>query len=468
MDAKYTKLVKNTAIFSIGEFANKILSFLIVPLFTYVLTTEEYGQIDLFMTSISLMIPIMTIQIQQAMLRFLLGKEIDQETVASNCWLVFLIGIVCSVALFPGYYFLFEDKTLAVLFTVMIATNCFSDIFSQFLRAIGKVLEYTAKSVLGTFINLSCTVLLVLVFRKGVHGYLYAALISQIFGIVYLLIVGKLYPLLNLRHVDWQALSNMIRYSIPMIPNTLMWWVMSAGDKYIINYFLGDGANGVFSLAQKVPSIVMLFYSFFYQAWQMASIEERNSEDVQSFSQQVYHTINALLMLLVSGIVLFVKPLYTIVMSDQFAIAWSYVPFLSLAVAFNCQASFFGVIYTTTKKTGKALKTTVIGAVVNVFLNFLLIQHFGLQGVAVATLLGYVAVVVMRAVDAKPVMKIRYDLKRLGLSTIVIIFQIVVTLHTDALISWIGIICVLLQLIFFRAELLKILAVVKSRLMKKG
>lgn len=467
MDAKYTKLVKNTAIFSIGEFANKILSFLIVPLYTYVLTTEEYGRIDLFMTSINFILPVITLQIQEAMLRFVLGKEIDQETASSNCWLVFLLGTVVSAAFFPGYYSLFQDRKLAVLFVIQVAATSFNDIFSSFLRAIGKVLEYTAKSVLVTIINLSCNVLFVLILRKGVYGYLYASLISQLFGIGYLMIVGKLYPMVNLKRVDRQALSNMVRYSIPMIPNTMMWWIMSAGDKYIINYYLGDGANGLFSLAQKIPAIISIFYSFFSQAWQMSSIEEHHSEDAQSFYQQVYNTTNAFLMLLVAGIVLFVKPLYTIVMSDQFAVAWAYVPALALATAFNCRASFFGVVYTTTKRTGKAFSTTAVGAVTNVFLNFVMIHFWGLHGVAVATALGYVAVVLMRARDAKPEMGIHFDLKRQLLSVAVIVLQIAATLRDDALISWIGTLCVLVQFILYREELLKIFFVIKARILKK-
>lgn len=467
MESKYKKLIKNTAILSIGEFANKILNFLIIPLYTYVLTTEEYGQIDLVTTSISLLIPVMTLQIQEALIRFVLGKEIDQKTAISNCWLIYLVGSVFVVMLFPVYWILYRSTMLAVIFTILVLTTGFNSIFIHCLRVAGKMYEYAAKGVLGTIINLTFNVLFVLILRMGLHGYLYAMMISQFAGICYLLFVGKLWGCLTIRHADKQVITQMLRYSVPLIPNTLMWWVMSGGDKYVINFFLGDGANGLYSLALKIPTILSLFYSFFYQSWQMAAIEENNNSGRNQFYENIYKTTNALLIVMVSGITLFIRPFYEVVMSERFAPAWMYVPVLSLGMAFSCQASFFGVVYTTTKKTGKVFTTTALGALTNLLVNLLLVKPLGLQGVAIGTCLGYVTVTLIRACDTRKEIKLDFDLKRLGLSLAVIALQIMVTLHSDALVNWCGFVALIAQMVIYHREVQGILHLLGKKLLRK-
>ena len=138
MESKYRKLVKNTAIFTIGEFASKVLNYFIVPLYTYVLSTEEYGRIDLFTTTIGFFIPIITLMIQEALIRFLLGKEIDERTAISNCWFVYICGIIIIVMLFPVYLLYFKEAKLSLLFCGMCILSSFNNIFTQYLKTIGR------------------------------------------------------------------------------------------------------------------------------------------------------------------------------------------------------------------------------------------------------------------------------------------------------------------------------------------
>lgn len=425
---RYSKLVKNTAIFAIGSFSTKILNFLIVPLYTYVLTTEEYGRIDLFTTTISFMLPIITLSIQEAMIRYILGNDIDEKNVVSNCWAVYVVGSLISICLYPMYKIYFKTSALALVFTASLLLQSFNTMFEHYLRCIGKNVAYTVKGILGTIVTLSLNVVFLLGFRWGMMGYLYASVISQIVGVIYLLTIGKLYGRLTFRYVKRDILKKMISFSVPLIPNSLMWWIMSAGDKYIINYFLGDSANGLYSLALKIPTIITLFYSIFFQAWQMSAIEENNSESRKLFYENVFKLTNALLAGLIVCIIAGVKPLYVLVMSDRFSPAWIYVPVLCVSTAFNCQASFFGVVYTTSEKTSKAFITTALGAAMNLCFNFLLIRPLGLQGVAIGTCLGYVVVCLIRANDTKKEIHMEFDLVRTVLTILVIIIQCAVTI----------------------------------------
>lgn len=467
MDSKYKKLIKNTAILSIGEFANKILHFLIIPLYSYVLTTEEYGQIDLFTTSITMLLPVMTLQIQEGLLRFVLGKETTKEKAVGNCWLIYLAGSAFVLLLFPAYVVAYRSVERAAIFVALVLMGGFNTIFIHYLRITDRMVEYAAKGVLATFVNLLFNVLFVLVLRLGVDGYLYAMLISRFFGVCYLLLICDLRQYLHLRYADKQLLGQMLKYSIPLIPNTMMWWVMSSGDKYVINYFMGDSANGIYSMALKLPTILTLLYSFFSQAWQMLAIEEHGAADRKEFYERIYKMTNALLLLMVSAVILLVRPLYEIILHERFAPAWEYVPMLSLSMVFSCQSRFFGVVYTTTKKTHKAFITTVWGAVVNLLFNFILIKPLGLHGVAIGTCLGYMAVVLIRGRDMRKEIRFSFDLKRLAVSFIIILIQIMINLRADTMLNWQGFACLLILTVLYHKEVLSILRVLENKVRRK-
>lgn len=427
MESKYKKLVKNTAIFAIGEFASKILNFLIVPLYTYILTTDEYGRIDLFTTTISFFIPFITLMIQEALIRFLLGKEIDEKSAISNCWFIYICGIGAIVLLFPGYQQFFKETKLSLLFCSMCMLSSFNNIFTHYLKSIGRNVAYAIKGIITTIAMLSLNVLFLVVFKMGMYGYLYAMLASQLVGVSYLLIAGGLARKLTLKYLQFASLRLMLKFSIPLIPNSLMWWIMSAGDKYIINGFLGDGANGLYSLSLKIPTIISMFYSLFFQAWQMSAIEENESAGRKEFYESIYKTTNALLFFLVAFITIGVKIVFK-VMSESFYPSWIFVPILSFATAFSCQSSFFGVVYTTSKKTNMAFYTTALGAAINLVFNFSLIRPLGLQGVAIGTLLGYVIVMLIRAKDARKEINMSFDLRRTIISCLAVSAQIAVTI----------------------------------------
>ena len=466
---RYSKLVKNTAIFAIGSFSTKILNFLIVPLYTYVLTTEEYGRIDLFTTTISFVLPVITLSIQEAMIRYILGKELDEKTVVSNCWAVYVVGSLISICLYPMYKLYFKTSALALVFTSSLLLQSFNTMFEHYLRCIGKNVAYTVKGILGTIVTLSLNVVFLLGFRWGMMGYLYASVISQIVGVIYLLTIGKLWRRLTVRYVKRDILKKMISFSIPLIPNSLMWWIMSAGDKYIINYFLGDSANGLYSLALKIPTIITLFYSIFFQAWQMSAIEENNSESRKRFYENVFKLTNALLAGLIVCIIAGVKPLYVLVMSDRFSPAWIYVPVLCVSTAFNCQASFFGVVYTTSEKTSKAFITTALGAAINLCFNFLLIRPLGLQGVAIGTCLGYVVVCLIRANDTKKEIYMDFDLVRTVLTILVMIMQCVVTIiGGNVAIAIAGGAAAIAIILLYRKEIIEIYNKIVELIRQKG
>lgn len=426
--SKYQTLLKNTAIFAIGTFGSKVLTFLIVPLYTHVLCADDYGKIDLFSTSVSLMIPFTTLVVYEAVIRFLTVKEIDESQAVSNSMLVFGFGAIVTLLGTPLYRILFHDSVYAILYILCVVSYSYNQIFSHYLRASGKNIAFSINGILITLVTVVNNLVLLLLFRWGAIGYLLSILIAQIIACIQVTIAGDIFKLFSIKRVKLQTLKKMFLYCIPLIPNNLLWWIMNAGDKYIINYFLGSKANGIYALSMKIPTILNLLYSIFMQAWQLSAIEEDKNEGHDEFYNKVFNFVSFLLIITSYMIIAMVKPLFVCVMGEEYIDAWRYVPFLCIAMIISCFSVFAGVNYMVTKKSNRSFMTTFLGAVGNLFFNLIFIQFIGLHGVAIGTILGYLIVFVVRVHDAKKDLRINLDCKKVAIGLFLLTTQTLVLL----------------------------------------
>ena len=469
MSTKYSKLAKNTVIFTVGNFATKILSFLIVPLYTYILSTEEYGRIDLFFTAGSLVTSLLTLQIHQAMMRFLLGKETRDDIALSNCMLIFILESSIAFLLFPAYAHYFHSFKLSFMFLIYITLASFNIIFSDYLLVVEKNILYACKGVVLTAVFLSSNIVALVYLKMGMEGYIFANILSQFIGCAFLIFTGEYHKKIHFSSIDLNILKEMMNYSLPLIPNSLMWWIMSSGDKFIINYFLGDGANGLYSLALKIPTIITLFYSYFIQAWVISAIEENSSEDKRQFYENIYKITTAILLIAISVISLFVRFLFTTVMEAAYHSAWQYVPTLSLATAISSQTTFFAVFYTLSKKTKNVFLTTLIGTIVNVVANFILVQFIGLQGIAIGTCIGYFVVLIIRMKDSQEYLKMDLDLKRTVFGLIIVVVQMSVNIiWRSRLYSIFGVVALISIVLLYRREIIISVEQLRIRVKQHG
>lgn len=454
---KYNRLAKNTLIFMIGNFGSKLISFIIVPFYTFVLTTAEYGTIDLLTTAINIIIPFVILGLNEAVLRFLVGKELNKETVATDCFFVFLIGSAVVFLFYPLYSRISVFEGYAVYFLVLLILMSFNQIFLQYLRGIGLNMAYAANGIIVTLVTVTSNLLFLLYFKWGINGYFYSLILAQLAGVIEIIVTSRVWKDIRFKYYDYGKLKKMLIYSFPLIPNALMWWIMSAGDKFMINYFLDTSANGIYSVAHKFPTIINLVYSVFMQAWQISAIEEEKSKDRSAFYDTIYKYILTVLVLVASVIIFISKPLYIAVMSENFKIAWQCVPLLIVANIFSCLTGFFGTTYVVNMKSKKAFYTTLLGAVSNIVFNFILIPKFGIIGAAMGTMLGYFVVCAVRAYDTKKYISINLKLKKATIALIILLFQCIALFFKQPVVVYsFEIVCFALEALLFGSEIKQI------------
>ena len=98
-----------------------------------------------------------------------------------------------------------------------------------------------------------------------------------------------------------------------------------------------------------------------------------------------------------------------ILYSNDFFVAWKYVPFLLVGTVFNGIALFEGCIFTAVKRTKDVSRTTIMGALVNTIINFLLIPFIGATGAALSTMIGYMTVWIIRTLQLRSIVKMKVD-----------------------------------------------------------
>lgn len=467
MKNKYKNLSINTLIFTISSFGSKFISFFLVPLYTAILTTSEYGSVDLITTTAQLLIPTLTLNVQDAVLRFSLDKDYKKEDilVVSNRIILssslFLIIILCLAKILNlidigNNYLVF----LFCSFLMGTINNC----LNMYLRSTDKMKLIGICGVISTFITCITNIILLLVIKLGVNGYMIAYISGTFIANIGMFVFGNVWS--DLRVGKWKpyVAKNVFAYSIPLIANSIAWWINNASDRYILTFFCGTSLNGIYSVSYKIPSILAMIQNTFYNAWSVSAITEYDKDDNDGFIGNVFTLYTVFSIILCSGIMLFNLFLAKLVYSKDFFLAWKYVPLLLVGTVFNGLGLFIGCIFTAVKQSKVISSTTIVGAATNTVLNFTFIPLIGASGAAFATLVGYFVVFIVRYNRLKNIIKMKVNWFPIIISLVVLGFQCIIASLSEM--SYIQIPFFITILIINNRVFIKILKILKMKIRK--
>lgn len=464
MKQKNKSLLKNLGIFTIGSFGSNIVSFLMVPLYTAVLNTAEYGAVDLMTSTVALLTPIMLLSIQDATLRFGMDPVYKKEDVLSTSINIIFKG---SALLLIGLIVvsilnLVSISTVYLTFLfVFFVLGALNNILNLYLKAKNKASVIAVSGIICTLITCSSNVLLLLVFKLGIIGYMISNTIGIFIQVVYQLVVGHAYKDIHIR--NYTNLSKpMIKYSSPLIANSISWWINSASDRYILTWLRGISANGIYTVSYKIPTILSIFQNIFFNAWSISAIAEFDENDTDGFIGTNYSGYSFISLFVCSGLLIINIPLAKFLYRGDYFAAWQCIPFLVFGTVFSGISQFEGSLFAATRNTKQVAKTTVIGATVNTICNFVFIYFIGAIGAALATLFGYAVTWALRTIYLQSFMKMKVNWFNHFTSLILVAIQaIIATLN----ISWI------IQIVIFLAVLIlnkKFITPVVNQIIKRG
>lgn len=399
---KYTRLGKNTLIVFMGGAGSKLVGIFMLPLYTRWLSTSDYGITDMVTVYATLLLSIVTCCIYDSIFIFPKGQDfkIQKEYFSSGLSfsLVMLAITACLFVAVSNIPVLYGRDSIFMEYIWLIygilCTGFLQSFVQQFVRSVGHVKIY---SMTGVVLTLATAVYsIAFIPGWGVKGYIYAIILANLSATCYSFVCSRTYRFIDRMAVKKERCVEMLKYSVPLIPNAIMMWLVAALNRPVMESYLGVEAIGIFAVANKFPGILSMLFAIFLQAWSISVLEEFGKKDYAVFYNKILRLGVTMLIFLLCIVTFFSKFMVSFFASQAFFEAWKYIPVLTLGIVFSCISSLSGSHFWATKESKYLFYSSIGGALVAVLGNFLLIPLWGIMGASVSYVLSFVTVALIR------------------------------------------------------------------------
>lgn len=410
---RYKKLASDSVVMLIGTFGSKLLVFLLMPLYTAILSPSEYGTAELITGTANLVMPFACMGITSGIFRFTMDKNANKAEVFSTSVAVLLIGMAGLLAVSLPVA-LFGGQTRAVVLVVLyVLLADLQAVCAQYVRAIDRPVLFAGQGIFNTLFTILSNVLFLVVFDMGMTGYVLAVIVGNTATTLLLVWRAKLWRVFSLSQVKRRTAGELLRFSLPMIPTTVCWLITDLSDRYFVSAICGEAATGIYSAAYKIPTIVTLLSSIFMQAWQFSAVAESEDEEgCKRFYSEVFRGFLSLILAGTAVLILATPILCELLLSDAYGEARLYMPTLLVSAALGAIVSFLATVYLVQKKSLNSFYTSAAGMLLNLLGNAILIPRIGVIGAAIATATSYGAVYLIRLWDTQRLMRFALHLPR--------------------------------------------------------
>lgn len=430
-----SNLAKNTLLLSIGQFFPRVTAMFTLPILTAYLSKAEYGTYDLANSLVSLIIPLMTLQIQQIAFKYLiLAKEKEEKDryVSTSSIFVLISSVIFFIVIFVGLRlttnYSIRDISLIGFFLM---TESYYLLVGQYVRALGSNMKYSIGVVVFASLQLIMTYVTVKILQIGIVGAFLSYSISYLIAIIYMIYSSKLFSFFSIKTFSFQTLRKFLSLSSPIVPSSIGLWVSSLSDRVIITAVLGIEMNAIYAVAYKIPNLFNMAYSTFNLAWTESATIASEDEDKGEYYSEMLNSIVSFLVGIMLILIAFTPILFKIFIDNQYIMAYGLMPLLFFSIFFNCLVSFYGAIYVALNRTKQVGVSSVIGAILNILINLVFIRKIGLQAGALSTALSFLCILVYRMYDINKVINLTYNWKKISFSMLVFVFSSVLCyIHT--------------------------------------
>lgn len=433
------ELAKNTIIITIGKISTQFISFILLPLYTTLLSTSEYGTVDILNTYVQLLLPVVTLMIEQGAFRYLIDHFDDEENkgkIISSSFCVLLVQcILCGCIFLVVGHWIKNDYKYYLLAILIVAS--FSGWSLQLARGFRKLSIYAAGSFLTAMVQIGFNILFIAGLKMGAVGMLRATFLGNTACFLFVLVYLRIYKYIIPSVVEKNTIKDMLKYSVPLIPNQLSLWVINSSDRTIVNLFLGTAANGILAVSHKFSTIYQTIYSMFQLSWHEIGTVHFQDEDRDEFFSETFADVYRFFMAMCLGLIAFMPFVFPVLIKEAFASAYYTIPIYLVAVLCNIVVGLLGVVYVATKRTAEIAKSTIYAGIINIVVHATLIKSMGLYAAAISTLIGYFTVMLYRMKDTKKYLNIKYKYSDF-LLTVVMIGILLVPYYTNNLILRLG------------------------------
>lgn len=436
-NSKKKKLVINTIIIFFSKVCTQLLSILLLPLVTSKISTSNYGSFDLITVYALFITAFMGLNIENGLFRFLIDvrdkpKE-QKKIISSGIITMIIVSIFFSIIYYLIWLFFKFNNVIYIYFFAM--ASLYFNMFLQITRGVGDNLNYAISSTIVGITNIFLSVVFLFIFDFGLCGLVYAGIISYLMGSLYLFFIKKVYRYLSLTSFNKVTSKNIIKYSVPLVPNNISSWIMNISDKVMLSGFINNSATGIYSISTKFPTILSHVYGVFNLSWtESASVNVKDSSRDEFFSSvinKIFIICFCLCIITLSGMAIIFK----IMIDKNYGEAYFYIPILILASSFEILSSLFGAVYISLMKSKNIALSTTIAGLINILINFMLIPKIGIIAACISTAVSYLVLAIYRYFNIRKDVLIKLDYKRITILYLLLFIMIILYYRKSIIMS---------------------------------
>ena len=403
-ESRQRKFVRDVGIYAIGNIGAKLITFLMVPLYThFIADTADFGYYDVCLTACFLLLPLVTLQLRDGAFRYLLESNDTQSRtrVVTTVYRTLAVSLALSLCLLATASMWLQVDYVWWSLALMVSM-AIQEVMMQVYRGLGNNRAFVTVGIVSALGIGVFSVLFVMVLRWGVEGIFAANVLARLLSIAVVeWRVGSVKRFFAL-DVDVSTMRReLLRYSLPLLPGALCWWIMGSSDRWFIMHYLGLDDNGVYAVAVRFTGVIQTLGIIFYQAWQETAIRQYNSPDRDSFFSLMLNAYAWLLAALLVAYTIGLKVCYPWLVAKQYQASLAYVFPLACIAAMMAIVAFFDMGYQCAKDTVRTLPAIVVGAIVNIVANVVLTPRWGVPGTLAAGILTYLVLVLYRWHDMR-------------------------------------------------------------------
>ena len=394
MSKELKKLTKNTIIFWVGIFLGKVVSFIMLPIYTRYLSPSEYGVLEMLEMMVDVVSMIVSVGILNTVFKYYYDSDNDFDknmTISTTAITLVAVSLVTTVVaiIFSSYLSVAVFKSdrysnyIKLYFIVFFFQVGMLNISMIYIRALQKSMFYVVLGLLKLVLQLTLNIYFVIVLKFGVIGVIYSSIISS--GILSIYLAIYMFNIVRFNY-SFRVSKKMVAFGFPFIFVTLSSFVLTFTDRYFLNYYCNLDYVGIYSLAYKFGFIMYAFSAYpFEQIWDPQRFEILKSADVMYVYKKAFLYLNLIVLSAFLIICLYVKDFIIIMSNYSYHEAYKLVPIILLAYVFQAWTFHCNIgIYAKDRTRDMAL-ASIVSAVIVTILNIYLIPKYGMYGAAWAT-----------------------------------------------------------------------------------
>jgi len=409
---KYKNLATNTGLLFVGTFGSKMISFVMLPFYTAWLSIEDFGASDIINVYSTILVSILSLCIAEAVFVIPSGRDYDEQKRFFSSSLAF--GGVCAIVLVLVYLFVHllgggctsSFSTNIGYITLLCGTTICMSIVQQFCKCINKIKVFAFAGIINTL----CVAVFGFILTKpfGLLGYVASLVIANILALLYVIFRANLIEYISITAVSREYLSELLKYSVPLIPNSIIWLIVSYINRPIVEAYMGMAAIGLFSLANRFPNLIITIYNNFSNSWQISVLQEYGKDGYEQFFNRTSLLVFGGMCFCVSLLVVVIEPLIHVLFNENYYSAIDYIPWLCFSTPFMALASIVGANFSAIRQSKYFFYSSIWSAGSAILFNVILIPIIGLWGACIASVMSFVVGAVSRLIYARNIVRLRW------------------------------------------------------------